>query len=83
VTAYAVTDCGLHIRTPASLGIANLRKAVEKCELAFTAPIMRDGNRWRATIDLPHGITATDVIEKRPDTGHHFRRGAGAVHRRE
>lgn len=34
-------------------------------DLAFPSPIMRDGPGWRATIDLPYGVTVGDVVEKR------------------
>lgn len=66
-------------RALASLGISELRKAVERRELAFTAPIVRDGQGWRAEIDLPHGVTATDVIEKRPELSSGLRRPLGCV----
>jgi S-DNA-T family DNA segregation ATPase FtsK/SpoIIIE len=62
-----------------SLGIAELRKAVERMELAFTAPIQRDGDGWRAEIDLPHGIAAVDVIEKRVALSSGLRRPLGCV----
>lgn len=66
-------------RALASVGIADLRKAVEKRELAFVAPITRDGPGWRAELDLPHGITAVDVIEKRAELASGLRRPLGCV----
>ncbi|MGH3416799.1 MAG: cell division protein FtsK, partial [Actinocrinis sp.] len=66
-------------RALGSLGIGELRKAVERRELAFTAPIARDGAGWRAQIDLPHGVTATDVIERRPQLSSGLRRPLGCV----
>lgn len=66
-------------RALASVGIADLRKAVEKRELAFITPITRDGPGWRAEVDLPHGITAVDVIEKRAELASGLRRPLGCV----
>jgi S-DNA-T family DNA segregation ATPase FtsK/SpoIIIE len=66
-------------RALAALGIGEIRKAVERKELAFTAPIMRDGDGWRAELDLPHGIAAVDVIEKRVALSSGLRRPLGCV----
>ncbi|MGH3658611.1 MAG: cell division protein FtsK, partial [Micromonosporaceae bacterium] len=33
--------------------------------IAFPAPIARDGDGWRAVVDLPHGKTADQAIKKR------------------
>jgi S-DNA-T family DNA segregation ATPase FtsK/SpoIIIE len=40
--------------------------AKDPTDLSFPQPIYRDGPGWRATIDLPYGVTAGDVVEKRP-----------------
>jgi S-DNA-T family DNA segregation ATPase FtsK/SpoIIIE len=66
-------------RALGALGIGEIRKAVERRELAFTAPIMRDGDGWRAELDLPHGIAAVDVIEKRVALSSGLRRPLGCV----
>lgn len=34
-------------------------------EVAYPVPIMRDGPGWRATVDLPYGKTAGEVVERR------------------
>ncbi|MFJ1537738.1 cell division protein FtsK [Micromonospora chalcea] len=34
-------------------------------EVAYPVPIMRDGPGWRATVDLPYGRTAGEVVERR------------------
>lgn len=78
-TSVARLTSDIVARALASLGIPELRKAVERRELAFTAPIVRDGNGWRAQLDLPHGVTATDVIEKRPELSSGLRRPLGCV----
>jgi S-DNA-T family DNA segregation ATPase FtsK/SpoIIIE len=66
-------------RALGALGNSELRKAVERRELAFTAPIVRDGAGWRAELDLPHGVTAVDVIEKRKELSSGLRRPLGCV----
>jgi len=66
-------------RALASLGIPELRKAVERKDLTFTAPIVRDGDGWRAEMDLPHGVAAVDVIEKRVALSSGLRRPLGCV----
>jgi len=66
-------------RALGSLGIGELRRAVDKRELAFTAPIVRDGPGWRAEIDLPHGIAAVDIMEKRRELSSGLRRPLGCV----
>jgi DNA segregation ATPase FtsK/SpoIIIE, S-DNA-T family len=81
VTPASVTKLTTDVvaRALGSLGIAELRKAFEKHDLVFPAPIVRDGNGWRAAIDLPHGITAVDVIEKRRELSSGLRRPLGCV----
>lgn len=66
-------------RALGSLGIPELKKQAEKKELAFTAPIVRDGDGWRAELDLPHGVAAVDVIEKRVALSSGLRRPLGCV----
>ena len=66
-------------RALGALGIPELRKAAERNDIAFTAPIQRDGDGWRAELDLPHGITAVDVIERRDSLSSGLRRPLGCV----
>lgn len=47
--------------------------------ISFPAPITRDGPGWLATIDLPHGVTATEVMEKRAELASGLRRPLGCV----
>ncbi|MQA96015.1 MAG: cell division protein FtsK [Streptosporangiales bacterium] len=37
----------------------------DAADISFPAPIMRDGPGWRATVDLPHGVTSGKVIARR------------------
>ena len=65
-----------------SLGIGELNKAVRldsSTAVRFPAPITRDGPGFRADIDLPPGVTAGDVIERRDRLASGLRRPLGAV----
>jgi S-DNA-T family DNA segregation ATPase FtsK/SpoIIIE len=46
---------------------------------AFPDPIMRDGPGWRAHVDLPLGVTATDIMERRDKLASGLRRPVGCV----
>lgn len=49
-----------------SLGIAGITQAAKAGPaVTFPAPISRDGPAWRADVDLPHGVTPGDVIDRR------------------
>lgn len=39
--------------------------AKEPEDVVFPAPIVRDGPGWRAVIDLPHGVTVGQVVDRR------------------
>jgi S-DNA-T family DNA segregation ATPase FtsK/SpoIIIE len=69
------------IRALGSLGIGEINRVLAKNPqgIAFVAPIQRDGKGWRAEIDLPHGVTAVDVIDKKPELASGLRRPAGCV----
>lgn len=70
-----------------SLGIGELNGAVRAAEklggnasaVGFPAPITRDGPGFRADIDLPPGVTAGNVIERRERLAAGLRRPTGAV----
>jgi S-DNA-T family DNA segregation ATPase FtsK/SpoIIIE len=69
------------VRALASLGIAEINKAVGKGGggITFPAPITRDGPGWRADVDLPYGVTATDIMERRDRLASGLRRPMGCV----
>lgn len=71
----------LVLRALGALGIAELNKAVGKGRdgINFPAPITRDGPGWRADVDLPFGVTATDVMDKRARLASALRRPLGCV----
>ena len=63
-----------------SLGVAELNKHLRTGDgVRFVAPIHRDGPGWRADCDLPPGVTAGDVIERRDRLASGLRRPLGCV----
>ncbi len=68
-------------RALASLGLAGVTSALSKNPKAigFPAPITRDGPGWRADVDLPYGVTATEVIERRDKLAAALGRPLGCV----
>ena len=68
------------VRALGALGIAGINKALAGKEgIAFPEPIERDGPGFRAVVDLPYGVTATDVIERRDRLASGLRRPLGCV----
>lgn len=63
-------------RALASVGIAALSG---KRPVNWTAPIQRDGPGWRAELDLPAGVTAAEVIERRDKLASGLSRPLGCV----
>jgi DNA segregation ATPase FtsK/SpoIIIE, S-DNA-T family len=68
------------VRALGSLGIAGINAYI-KAEQPwnFPSPVREDGPGWRAEVDLPYGVTATMVIEKREALASGLRRPLGAV----
>ncbi|MEV6445977.1 FtsK/SpoIIIE domain-containing protein [Amycolatopsis sp. NPDC051716] len=64
-------------RALAALGIAALNPKTGRA--TFAAPIQRDGPGWRAEVDLPYGVTAADVGERRDRLASGLRRPLGCV----
>ncbi|MDH6132858.1 S-DNA-T family DNA segregation ATPase FtsK/SpoIIIE [Kitasatospora sp. MAA4] len=69
------------IRALGAMSLAEVNKALAKggSGIKFPAPITRDGPGWRADIDLPYGVTAIDIIEKRDRLASGLRRPLGCV----
>lgn len=68
-------------RALGALGIAGITQALAKGGdgIEFPAPITRDGDGWRADVDLPHGVTALEVCERRERLASGLRRPSGCV----
>jgi DNA segregation ATPase FtsK/SpoIIIE, S-DNA-T family len=69
------------VRALSVLGIAGIGQALAKNPkaISFTAPISRDGPGWRADVDLPYGVTAAEVIERRDKLAAALNRPLGCV----
>ncbi|GGV04311.1 cell division protein FtsK [Kitasatospora herbaricolor] len=69
------------VRALGAMGNAEINKAMGKggTGITFPAPITRDGPGWRADIDLPYGVTAIDIIERRDRLASGLRRPMGCV----
>jgi S-DNA-T family DNA segregation ATPase FtsK/SpoIIIE len=68
------------VRALGALGISLINQALAKGPgISFPAPIQRDGPGWRAEVDLPYGVTAVDIIEKRRELASGLRRPVGCV----
>ena len=68
-------------RALGALGIAEINKALGKGGegIKFPAPITRDGPGWRADVDLPYGVTVTDILDRRDRLASGLRRPLGCV----
>ncbi|WP_246144725.1 PLP-dependent aminotransferase family protein [Actinacidiphila oryziradicis] len=68
-------------RALGALGNAEINKALGKGGegIKFPAPITRDGPGWRADIDLPYGVTVTDILDRRDRLASGLRRPLGCV----
>lgn len=68
------------IRALGSIGISEISKAISSNTFPpFPEPVREDGPGWRASVDLPYGVTATQVIERREQLASGLRRPLGAV----
>ncbi len=68
------------VRALGSLGIAAINAFIkEGTPWVFPSPVREDGPGWRAEVDLPYGVTATMVIERREQLASGLRRPLGAV----
>jgi DNA segregation ATPase FtsK/SpoIIIE, S-DNA-T family len=69
------------IRALGALGLAEINKALAKGGegITFPAPIIKDGPGWRAHVDLPHGVTVNDIMDRRERLASGLRRPLGCV----
>jgi S-DNA-T family DNA segregation ATPase FtsK/SpoIIIE len=69
-------------RALGSVGISGINQAIAKAEFSsrnFPSPVREDGPGWRFEVDLPYGVTATQIIERREQLASGLRRPLGAV----
>lgn len=68
------------VRALGSIGVAEINKAIAAGNFPpLPSPVREDGPGWRAEIDLPYGVTATMVIDRRAQLASGLRRPLGAV----
>ncbi len=68
------------VRALSTLGIVGINQTLAKgLPIEFPAPITRDGPGYRADVNLPHGVTAADVLERRRQLASGLRRPLGCV----
>jgi S-DNA-T family DNA segregation ATPase FtsK/SpoIIIE len=73
-------DSGVIVRALGSLGIAEINKAITAGTFPpLPAPVREDGPGWRAEVDLPYGVTAAMVADRREQLASGLRRPLGAV----
>jgi len=73
-------DKDVIVRALGAVGIAEINKAIAAGTFPpLPSPVREDGPGWRAEIDLPYGVTATQVIERREQLASGLRRPLGAV----
>jgi DNA segregation ATPase FtsK/SpoIIIE, S-DNA-T family len=69
------------VRALGVLGLAGITQALAKNPraISFPSPITRDGPGWRADVDLPPGVTAAEVIDRRDKLASGLGRPLGCV----
>ncbi|WP_020497629.1 hypothetical protein [Sciscionella marina] len=68
------------VRGLGSLGLTGINQAIAKKEgIHFPTPITRDGPGARVVVDLPPGVTADEVMERRKKLASGLRRPLGSV----
>ncbi|MCA1654938.1 MAG: cell division protein FtsK [Pseudonocardiaceae bacterium] len=68
------------VRALMALGIGQINQTSKAGGgITFPSEIVRDGPGWRAEVDLPYGVTATDVLERRDKLASGLRRPLGCV----
>ena len=69
------------VRALSVLGVGGINQALGKNPKAikFVDPVRQDGPGWRADVDLPAGVTAAEVIERRDKLAAGLSRPLGAV----
>jgi S-DNA-T family DNA segregation ATPase FtsK/SpoIIIE len=78
--AVQAPDQDVITRALGSLGIAGIDKWLRDSRpLVFPSPVREDGPGWRAEVDLPFGVTAAMVTERREQLASGLRRPLGAV----
>ena len=64
-----------------SLGIPAINKAIADSGrgISYVSPVVQSGPGWLCHLDLPHGVTASDIIARRPSLASGLRRPLSAT----
>ena len=80
--AYETLTFEVVVRALEGLRLAGINQALAKdraSAIVLIDPIQRDGPGWLARLDLPHGVTAGEVSERRENLASGLRRQLGTV----
>jgi DNA segregation ATPase FtsK/SpoIIIE, S-DNA-T family len=80
--AYERLSFEVIVRALGNLGHSGINQALSKnpsAAVVLIDPIARDGPGWLARLDLPHGVTAAEVMDRRDNLASGLRRPIGCV----
>ncbi|MQA06775.1 MAG: hypothetical protein GEV07_30130 [Streptosporangiales bacterium] len=79
-TAYQPPTAESVTRAFGALGVSAINQVIKDgTGLSWVADIHRDGDGWALELDLPHGVTASDIIKKREELASGLRRPHSAT----
>ena len=77
---YEVPTPQVITRALGSLGISAINDVIKDGrQLAFVSDVHRDGEGWASDIDLPHGVTARMILQRREQLSAGLRRPLSAT----
>jgi DNA segregation ATPase FtsK/SpoIIIE, S-DNA-T family len=77
---YQVPTPAIITKALGSLGIDGINQAIRTGQgITYLSDVHRDGDGWATELDLPHGVTATMVLAKRPQLASGLRRPLSAT----
>jgi DNA segregation ATPase FtsK/SpoIIIE, S-DNA-T family len=77
---YQVPTPEIITRALGSLGIDGINQAIRTGQgITYLSDVHRDGDGWAIELDLPHGVTATMVLARRPQLASGLRRPLSAT----
>jgi DNA segregation ATPase FtsK/SpoIIIE, S-DNA-T family len=78
--AYEMLTLDVVTRALASLSLPGINRWLKEGHpIDYTTPVKQDGPGFRVSMNLPYGVTAAQIIDKRPEFASGLRRPLGAV----
>jgi DNA segregation ATPase FtsK/SpoIIIE, S-DNA-T family len=78
--AYTVPTPEIITKALGSLSIAGINEAIRLgAGIQFLSDVVRDGDGWTTELDLPHGVTAGEILAKRDKLASGLRRPLSAT----